>query len=105
MTRSHLLIPLACTAVLVAFAPASSVAQSTTTTTHSTASGAKAARVDINTASKDELMSLPGVDGASADRIINGRPFARKHQIVKRKMVSRAVYEQIKDQIVSKHKK
>ena len=105
MTRSHLLIPLAVVAALLVSVSSSSAAQSTPTTASPAAKAPKSARVDINSASKAELMALPGVDGASADRIINGRPFSRKHQIVSKKIVSRPVYEQIKEQIVAKQKK
>jgi len=61
------------------------------------------AQIDINTASKDELVKdLPGVGDVTADKIIAGRPYANKSQLVSRKIVSEKVYAKISPRIIGK---
>jgi DNA uptake protein ComE-like DNA-binding protein len=59
--------------------------------------------LDLNSASKSQLMGLPGVDDATADRIIGGRPYASEHQILERHIVSREEYNKIADSITVKN--
>jgi len=56
-------------------------------------------KVDVNSASKAKLMLLPGVDAAAADRIIANRPYSRPEDLVERRVISQAEYEQIKDHL------
>lgn len=58
--------------------------------------------LDLNSASKAQLMSLPGVDDAAADRIIAGRPYSSEHQLLERHIVSRDEYNKIADSITVK---
>jgi len=64
---------------------------------------AKASMVDINSATKDELVALPGIGDAYAQKIIDGRPYSNKAQLVSKKIVPKATYDQVKSQIVAKH--
>jgi competence protein ComEA len=60
------------------------------------------AMIDINTASPDQLKTLPGIGDATAKKIVDGRPYANKTQLVQRKIVNQATYAKIKDQIVAR---
>ena len=61
--------------------------------------------IDINSASEDELKSIKGVGDAYAKKIIDGRPYKRKDELVKKKIVPEKTYDQIKDQIIAKQTK
>lgn len=60
--------------------------------------------VDINSASKAELKTLPGIDDARADKIIAGRPYLSKAFLVTRNIIPAGVYETIKRQIIAMQK-
>jgi DNA uptake protein ComE-like DNA-binding protein len=72
---------------------------------HSTAAVPKAGLVDLNTATAVELKGLPGITDADSAKIIQGRPYADKNQLVSRHVVSEATYDKIKDQVVAKQPK
>lgn len=72
---------------------------------HSTAAAPKAELVDINTATATELKVLPGVSDSDPAKIIQGRPYTDKNQLVSRHVVSEATYDKIKDLVVAKQHK
>jgi competence protein ComEA len=61
--------------------------------------------IDINTASQDELKSLPGIGDAYSAAIIKNRPYANKRQLVSKKVIPQATYDKIADRVVAKQGK
>jgi len=62
---------------------------------------AKDAKIDINTATKDELMAFKGIGDKYSDKIIAGRPYARKDQLVSKDILPEATYKKIEAQIIA----
>jgi len=60
--------------------------------------------IDINSAKADQLMMLDGIGEARAKAIIKGRPYGRKDELAKRKIIPEATYERIKDRIIAKQR-
>jgi competence protein ComEA len=66
------------------------------------AKAGKAELMDINSASEKELATLKGIGDARAAAIVKGRPYKGKDDLVKKKILTQKVYDEIKDQIIAK---
>lgn len=78
--------------------PTASPAQGSTTVTSTGVTG-PSKRVNINTATQQELESLPGIGPAMAQRIIEGRPYSKIEDLLRVKGIGPATFEKLKDHI------
>jgi competence protein ComEA len=58
--------------------------------------------LDLNTATKEQLLSLPGVTASEADRVIAGRPYGDPGELVTRRIMPKTEYDKIADRVTVK---
>jgi DNA uptake protein ComE-like DNA-binding protein len=89
--------------MVAAQTPPSSKSPSTGQKAPSTKDAPKASDlIDINSATKDQLMALPGIGEAYAAKIIAGRPYKNKSQLKSKNIIPAATYDKIASKIIAK---
>jgi len=68
------------------------------------AAATKKEPLDLNSAAEADLKELPGIGDAYAKKIVDGRPYKRKDELVQKKIVPQATYDKIKDMVIAKQK-
>lgn len=63
-----------------------------------------AAKIDLNSASVEELQTLKGIGPVRAAAIVKGRPYRGKDELVRRGIVPQSVYDEITDRIIARQK-
>jgi competence protein ComEA len=107
MTRTHVLASVAFGMLLPVAAFAGTGTATTSSTAHHTSSAHHSSKtashkVDLNTASKEDLMKLPGVDDATADKIIASRPYTSKSELVKKNVLTQEEMKKIEAHVMTK---
>jgi len=101
MLRSLSRIVLAAALLFTAFPVISHAQAKPSAATAATPSG----KIDINTATVDQLKAFPGIGDVYSKRIVDGRPYANKSQLVSKGILPQATYDKIKDKIIASQPK
>jgi competence protein ComEA len=108
-TLSLTLVALGIAVPLVAFAAQSTSGTTTTPpastapkTTSKSTTHHSAPKVDLNTATPEQLMGLPGIDQTTADKIVAARPFKTSKQLYESKIITKNEYKAIESKVTVK---
>ena len=110
MMRPSRWIRIACLPVVLAASMLMTHANAQTTKTAKSSSAKATASkpatdlVDLNSATLDQLKALPGVGDVYAQKIVDGRPYAKKTDLVTKKIVPEATYKKFSSQVIAKQK-
>jgi len=83
-------------------APAKSTTKTHTSTSTSSTHHSTMPKLDLNTATPEELAKLPGLDAAIADKIVAARPYKSRSDLVNKKIISKSEYSKIESHITVK---
>jgi competence protein ComEA len=85
-----------------AFLALAGLSMAQTPSTAPSGSTAKAKLLDLNSATKEELQALPGIGDTYSQKIIDGRPYKMKTELVRKKIVPQATYDKIAGMVIAR---
>jgi competence protein ComEA len=87
--------------VLVGLSPVRAAETAKKPTTDRIVTPTKIKPLDINSGSIDELKALPGIDDVYAQKIVDGRPYQKKDELVSRRIIPEVIFNKLKDRIIT----